>query len=207
MGYTTWFEGKFDLDKPLTDELYDYLCQFSKTRHLKRNAQTLSKCIPDIKTHMLPNTNDLGKDSKFFAMDHFEELRYERIGLSSVYPYCIDYNSPPDDCPGLWCDWAPTKDKMGIEWNQTEKFYNYVEWLKWLIVYILEPAGYTLNGSVQYQGEDESDRGIITVTNNIVDEQNAYTFISDAIEILGGNPNERFVLEVMNFITDQMGGA
>jgi len=68
----------------------------------------------------------------------------------------------------LWCKWAPTKDGTGIEWNGIEKFYNYVEWLEYLIVNFLGPWGYQLNGEVKYQGEDPGDFGIIEVTNNTV---------------------------------------
>ncbi len=39
-------------------------------------------------------------------------------------------------------------------WNGAEKFYNYVEWLQYLIDKILAPRGYTLNGECQWFGEN-----------------------------------------------------
>ena len=37
MGYTTNFHGKFSLNKPLADNLFDYLCRFNRTRRMARN--------------------------------------------------------------------------------------------------------------------------------------------------------------------------
>lgn len=65
--------------------------------------------------------------------------------------------------PDSYCQWKLTKDFMGIEWDQGEKFYKYIEWLQWIIDHILTPDGITLSGSVTYWGEDAEDRGTITV--------------------------------------------
>lgn len=45
----------------------------------------------------------------------------------------IDSNSPPIGQPGLWCQWIPTDDGTGIEWDGGEKFYNAAEWMQYLI--------------------------------------------------------------------------
>jgi hypothetical protein len=57
---------------------------------------------------------------------------------------------------------------MGIEWDGGEKFYNYTEWLVYLINKILKPNGYVLNGVVQWQGEEVGDVGEIFVEDNKV---------------------------------------
>jgi hypothetical protein len=44
--------------------------------------------------------------------------------------------------PGFWCDWVPTPDMQGIEWNGNEKFYDYVEWLELIIKKFLIPVKY-----------------------------------------------------------------
>jgi hypothetical protein len=57
---------------------------------------------------------------------------------------------------------------MGIEWDGGEKFYNYTEWLVYIINKLLEPNGYVLNGVVQWQGEEVGDVGEIFVEDNKV---------------------------------------
>lgn len=74
-----------------------------------------------------------------------------------------------DGYPGFWCNWVPTNDYKGIEWNGAEKFYDYVEWLEIIIKKFLEPNGYKLNGSVEWYGEDQSDIGVIRVKDNVVE--------------------------------------
>ena len=49
-----------------------------------------------------------------------------------------------------------------------EKFYEYEEWLRYLIKHFFEPSGYILNGEIEFQGEDYDDFGIIYVKDNVV---------------------------------------
>ena len=65
--------------------------------------------------------------------------------------------------PGIWCDWAPTRDGRGIEWNGSAKFYDYVGWLEFIMDHFLDEWGITLSGTVKYRGEDFDDAGTITV--------------------------------------------
>jgi len=44
-----------------------------------------------------------------------------------------NYNLPPKGQPGLWCQWIPTDDGTGIEWDGSEKFYHAEEWMQYLI--------------------------------------------------------------------------
>jgi hypothetical protein len=83
----------------------------------------------------------------------------------------IDFNTPPSTQPGLWCQWTPSDDNMGIEWDGGEKFYYYSDWLVYLIHKVLAPNGYVLNGVVTWQGEEIGDVGEIIVENNRVFEQ------------------------------------
>lgn len=75
-------------------------------------------------------------------------------------PYCPDY--------GFYCQWVPSKDGMGLEWDEGEKFYGYIEWLKYLITKFFEPKGYILNGEVAWEGEEQGDLGVIVVKDNKV---------------------------------------
>jgi hypothetical protein len=55
-----------------------------------------------------------------------------------------------------------------LGWNNAEKFYEYVEWMRYLIEHFLAPWGYVLNGEVTWQGEDDHDMGKIILENNTV---------------------------------------
>ena len=72
--------------------------------------------------------------------------------------------------PSIWNNWeVVAKDsnhflfdeQHHLQWNGGEKFYNYVEWLKYLIDNYFEPWGITLSGMITYIGEDKSDYGVI----------------------------------------------
>ncbi len=69
---------------------------------------------------------------------------------------------------GGYCQWVPTTDGTGIEWDNGEKFYDYVPWLKHIVEKFLVPWGYILNGAVQWSGESVTDIGTIVVKNNAV---------------------------------------
>lgn len=70
--------------------------------------------------------------------------------------------------PDSYLQWEPTRDGTGLEWNGGEKFYNYIEWLEWLMTHFFEPKGIRCNGIVNWQGEEIGDLGKITVGNNVV---------------------------------------
>lgn len=72
--------------------------------------------------------------------------------------------------PTLYCQWIPTEDGTGIEWDGVEKFYYASEWLTYLIANFLEPWGYVLNGSVPWVGTTLGTKGTLYVRNNVVDD-------------------------------------
>jgi hypothetical protein len=113
MGYTTEFEGQFNLDRALDLETFNALTTFADTRH--------------------------GGNSNHYAQ-----------------------------YPGFYCQWVPTHDRSAIQWDGGEKFYEYVEWLEFIIAKFLKPKGYVLNGSVSFRGENFRDAGTIICTNNVV---------------------------------------
>jgi len=79
----------------------------------------------------------------------------------------INSNLEPSTQPGLWCQWI-INDYGRLKWDGGEKFYNYTEWLVYLIENFFAPHDYTLGGEVKYQGERSDDIGKIIVYKNIV---------------------------------------
>lgn len=145
MGYTTDFEGSFKVTPTLRNEDKLYLKKFAETRRMARN-------LPE----------EYGIEGEFYV---------EGSGWAGqdFEPTVIDYNTPPSTQPGLWCQWIPNRSGTKIGWDGGEKFYNYVEWIEYLIDNILHPRGYTLNGVVKWYGEERTDTGTITIKDNIVD--------------------------------------
>lgn len=144
MGYTTDFEGRFKLNRKLKKKDQDFLTKFVETRRMARNVG------PEFGVE-----GEFYVDGKGFAGQDSDET-------------ILDYNRPPRTQPGLWCQWVPSEDGQFIQWDGSEKFYNYVEWLKYLIDKILAPRGYKLNGVVGWQGEDRGDIGKIEDVDNDV---------------------------------------
>ena len=148
MGYSTYFTGEFNFNNPLDENLRKYLTFFSESRRMKRDVA------------------GFGVDGEFFiplnsngGVDNCGQNRDTNI---------VDFNRPPSTQPGLWCQWIPSEDGMALVWDEGEKFYNYVEWLAYLIDRIIAPAGYVLNGEVEWEGEESTDAGIIRVDNNVI---------------------------------------
>ena len=181
MGYTTEFSGRFDVTPAMDDELVTYLNDFARKRRMKRDNEKIKEMDPDWQKHCFKG--NLGVEGEYYVIpdsvpkswleeepvfgahadkDGMYTEKYGQIRDKSI----VEYDWPPSTQPGLWCQW--TFDKDGIEWDEGEKFYNYVDWLKYLIANFLEPNGHTVNGTVRFRGEDFDDVGEITVKNNDV---------------------------------------
>lgn len=105
--------------------------------------------------------------SKHFLFDKPVTVKLK----DTINKFADEYHHPIDGYPGIWCQWIVSEDKDGnsiLCWDENEKFYDYVEWLKYLIKHFIEPAGYELNGIVEYQGEEPDDFGFIEVNQNTV---------------------------------------
>ena len=144
MGYTTEFSGVFKLDRPLDEETKSFLLKFSKTRRMGRNVDPKYGIEGEF---YVDGSGDYGQE-------HDDNI--------------IDYNVPPKTQPSLWCDWVPSDNGTAIKWNGGEKFYCYIEWLRYIIKNFLQPKGYLLNGTVLYRGEDITDQGKIVCKDNVL---------------------------------------
>lgn len=158
MGYTTDFYGEFELDKPLSSKHRAYLTAFSDTRRMMRNKSKLPERITRIHSDSQLKNEVEGE----YFVDGGGMCGQDAD--SSV----IDYNYPPSTQPGLWCQWVPNEEGTAILWNESEKFYNYTEWLEYIIDNFLAPFGYVLSGEVKWEGEEHSDIGLIIVKDNRV---------------------------------------
>lgn len=152
MGYTTEFEGRIELDRALDEELYNLLIKLNHTRRMKRDPEKLKE---------MGFTGDYGVEGEFFVEGTGSYGQGEDDSI-------LDYNRPPGTQPGLWCQWTPTDDRKGLEWDEGEKFYHAGEWMMYLVDRILKPAGYVANGVIHAQGEDRDDTWDLCVVNNKV---------------------------------------
>jgi len=158
MGYTTDFNGELKVTPALKPRHAAYLRQFAETRRMKRDAKkTEDRPDPVREAAGL----GVGPEGGYFVGEG-------GYAGQDDGPDVLEHNEPPTGQPGLWCQWVPNEDGSAIVWDEGEKFYNYVDWLDYLIANFLKPWGYRLDGDVEWQGEESDDRGIIHVENNKV---------------------------------------
>ena len=155
MGYTTEFEGVIKITPPFTAAQVAYLTEFSETRRMKRDVVKTATLNDELRNTVgLP----IGTEGEFYVGGQ------ENFGV-------LNYNEPPSTQPGLWCQWRPTPDGAAIEWDGNEKFYDYTAWMQYIIDKFVIPSKRTANGVIEFQGEEMSDRGTITVKDNVVVEK------------------------------------
>jgi hypothetical protein len=159
MGYHTDFRGIFQVTPRLKKEHAEYLSKFCETRRMKRDP-SIAETLPDpLRERVgLP----IGDDGGYFVGGTGVCGQDRDVSIVDWR----DYNTPPGGQPGLWCQWTPTEGLDAIEWDGGEKFYEYFEWIKYLIEHFIKPWGYVLNGEVEWRGEDWCDTGVISIKEN-----------------------------------------
>ncbi len=158
MGYSTDFEGALNIFPLIKPEHKAYINKFSGTRRVKRKEfLTVSRSDPVRLAVDLP----VGEEGCYFV--GAEGYAGQEWDANDV----VDHSTPPKGQPGLWCQWMVNNDHL--EWDGSEKFQSYVEWLEYLIDHFFNPWGYVLNGEIRWQGEDSDDRGVIYVQDNVVE--------------------------------------
>lgn len=160
MGYTTEFSGSFKFDRPLTEIEKNYINNLAETRRVKRDSSKLMEKYKGKLGNPFAKNDTVeeiyGIDGEYFVdNDEYDET-------------IIDYNTPPKSQPGLWCQWIVSGDNDCLEWDCGEKFYNYINWLQYLIDHFFSKWGVNLNGEVIWNGEDSEDVGKMVVENNNV---------------------------------------
>jgi hypothetical protein len=111
----------------------------------------------------------------------------------------VHYNRKSPEQPSLNCDWRPTEDAAGIEWDGSGNSDRYDKWMQYLIDTFLsvdatlraelaEPVpgrhypsefahftfDHVVNGVIQTKGEYEYDRGRLVVDHNAVSFEDLY---------------------------------
>jgi hypothetical protein len=155
---TKTYEEGYAIFHGLKDNHKAYIQKFNQTRRMQRHALKAAELDDPIREAVgLP----VGIQGGFFVGG----LGY--AGQDDD-PSVTDHNHEPHGQPGLWCQWTSNELGTTIEWDGGEKFYDYIEWLNYIIKHFLAPWGYFLNGEVEWQGEEDNDVGVITVKDNVV---------------------------------------
>ena len=187
MGYTTDFNGSLKLSKNLTQEQFDYLKKFNDTRRMKRDVNKLMEMYDS--KHGYPGRT--GTPEEIYGIDGEYFVGGGGHAGQENDKSVIDFNTSPGKStmsgdfmknweendmrikegkcqPGLWCGWMVSliDGEQRFEWDGGEKFYNYVEWMSYLIKHFFKPWGVKLTGEIEWVGEDSEDRGKIVVENN-----------------------------------------
>lgn len=156
MGYSTTFKGSIQVEPPLSPEEIKFLQGFARTRRTQRKEGPY---------YVAP------EQSKTVSFD-------QSVGQDYGNPNVTDMNNPPLGQPGLWCQWEPTDDGKAIEWNGSEKFYDSLEWMQYLMDHFIGPKPiasqlpafkflkpHKCNGEIAAQGDDPSDQWKLVVKN------------------------------------------
>jgi hypothetical protein len=154
LGYTTVFEGAFEIDKELDDETYGLLIGLATTRRVRRNPVILEQL-------RYGNSESFGVEGEFY-------IEHDKDRSIKECPSVLDSSESPVTQPGLWLQWIPTDDRRQIVWDRNGKFYNADAWIVYLIVKILAPRGYILNGVMNAQGGNDDDQWSLKVNDNKV---------------------------------------
>lgn len=66
-----------------------------------------------------------------------------------------------------YMQWVPTESLDQIVWDENEKFYDYIPWMRWMCE-LLKSWGIAANGTLYWSGESAGDTGTILVKDNEV---------------------------------------
>lgn len=182
MGYTTDFTGAAAITPTLKPEHRMYLQAFADIRHMpldKAKAALIADPLREAVGLPVGNAGCYVIGYPRWPFNKWDrELAAPKGALwqgggwgnsEHLATVAVAFNGGfSSTTPGLWCQWTVDDDGMHLSWDGGEKFYEYTEWLRWLIDNFFQPWGYTLNGEIYWSGEDSGDLGLIDVTDNKV---------------------------------------
>jgi hypothetical protein len=154
VGYTTEFSGQFRLDRKLAPEHEAYLRAFNEARHMRFNMKRVGR-VPD--SARAAAELPIGPDGAYCVFTRGAQTSRNLVleDVSPLGPNCSRY-----------CGWVPTDDGSGLTWDGGDKFEGYATWLAFVVEHFLDRWGYALRGAVAWQGETDTDRGVLFVRNN-----------------------------------------
>ena len=158
MGYCTLFEGGFFVNKKLDKKTAEIINGLNKTRRMKRDIKILAKRLNISEKDCFEK---YGKDGEFY-------FNYDNELGQTHTEDIVNYNHPPESQPSLWCNWMYNEEEKTIIWDGTEKFYDYIGWIHYIIENVLKPNNYSIKGLVSWNGEEIGDSGEIKITDNKV---------------------------------------
>jgi hypothetical protein len=193
MGYTTDFSGSIEVSGNMTEEQFDYINKFSDTRRMKRDVKILYDLYKGM--YGKPNTSEMIEIDGVHVLNVYGNEGEYFVGSGGYDRSVIDQNVPPGQpswasgdwemrqelikegkCqPSLWCQWILLSENnvhphnVTLQWDGGEKFYHYTEWLQYLINHFFKPWGLTLNGEIEWEGEESGDLGKIVVDDNEIE--------------------------------------
>lgn len=103
-------------------------------------------------------------------------------GRATLQKFAQERHDDERRYPGYpWCQWVPNADGTAIVYTEDEiSGYHLEEWLEYIIKTFLVPWHHTLNGRVNYFGEEPGeDIGAIFVKDNVVRVVEAEIIIRD----------------------------
>lgn len=167
MGYSTVYVGDIKIEGVVPIKVFDYINEFSKIRHMKRNNKIIKEL--DINYGIKIFDYKLGTDGEYYV-NYSDPLMDDLEFKDSI----IDYNAPPSTQPGLWCKWILKGEKkidgyenVKIQWNRAEKFYDGYEWLKYIINNFLGKKGLRCEGVLSSINDFNEVEYIFVVNNKI----------------------------------------
>jgi hypothetical protein len=110
----------------------------------------------------------MGYDTKFSGA-----LKLSRALTLPEAAFILEANKNPDTIPTgdrparSYMQWVPSETLDHIVYDGNEKFYDYVDWMKWLVNY-LKGIGITADGEIDWSGDQAGDTGTIVVANSEV---------------------------------------
>jgi hypothetical protein len=113
----------------------------------------------------------MGYTTNFYGRFTFDKPLTEE--LFKTMKDFADERHEGEEYPSYYCQWIPSEDLLGIEWDGGEKFYGYEEWLVYIIDHFLVPNTYHLSGDVRWEGEENKDIGRLIVVNNLLEVKKA----------------------------------
>lgn len=154
--YRTRFIGKLKIEPDLTPDQIRYLRAFGASRRCCFNR------------NVIQGTPDPTRVGAGLPLGGPDCAYYVGGGVRPQGPSVKDYDRPPHEQPGLWCDWRACECGSSIMWNGNCDAQDMPEWLRYLIDHFLEPWMRRVSGQVLWFGDDDNDRGkIVTYENNV----------------------------------------